>query len=257
MDNKGWKDQDRQYHEDAEIVASYDSRIVRRYALEHKYVTLDKWAGQLKKEGKGLVLDFGCGTGAATLKMLKNGIKTVSVDGSPAMLNELRRKAKKDGMDCLCVLGDVENLPFKDKVFDGLVCAGVLHHLPDIEKGAREQARVLKSGGLLFIAEPFKDKPWISYPYHFFIFALKFAIKFFKKQRVSTREGPLSSLSVGSILEVLERNGFGYNIEYLVYWPVVFGCLQESLGYPLFNLINRVNRGQARGDSVVITAFKK
>lgn len=49
---------------------------------------------------------------------------------------------------------DAQNLPFRDGVFDKIVCTEVLEHIPDDKAGIRELARVLKPGGLIAISVP-------------------------------------------------------------------------------------------------------
>ena len=49
------------------------------------------------------------------------------------------------------VQGSVLELPFKDKVFDYVYCAGVLIHLPDTKSAFSLLPRVLKLGGRCFI----------------------------------------------------------------------------------------------------------
>ncbi len=51
------------------------------------------------------------------------------------------------------VVGDVQNLPFKDKAFDFVVCSHVLTHVPDIDKACKELMRVGKSGYIELPAE--------------------------------------------------------------------------------------------------------
>ena len=46
-------------------------------------------------------------------------------------------------------VGDVQQLPFEDESFDCAVAAWMLYHVPDVERGLAELARVLKPGGRL------------------------------------------------------------------------------------------------------------
>ena len=46
------------------------------------------------------------------------------------------------------VVGDAENLPFEDNVFDVAIMDAVLEHIPDAGKAFSEVARVLKPGGI-------------------------------------------------------------------------------------------------------------
>jgi ubiquinone/menaquinone biosynthesis C-methylase UbiE len=144
MNGEDWKKLDRQYHEEPSVVESYDKRITNRYRIEHTYFTINLWIDEIKKAQKELILDFGCGTGSGTLKLLGEKIKTISTDASSTMLKFLSEKARKQGLNCQCVVSDVENLPFEDSLFDGIICVGVLHHIPNIERGVRSQVRVLK-----------------------------------------------------------------------------------------------------------------
>jgi ubiquinone/menaquinone biosynthesis C-methylase UbiE len=49
-------------------------------------------------------------------------------------------------------VGDVQSLPFENETFDCAVAAWVLFHLPDIDAGVAELARVLRPGGRLVAA---------------------------------------------------------------------------------------------------------
>jgi ubiquinone/menaquinone biosynthesis C-methylase UbiE len=46
-------------------------------------------------------------------------------------------------------VGDVQGLPFEDESFDCAVAAWMLFHVPDVDLGLAELARVLRAGGRL------------------------------------------------------------------------------------------------------------
>lgn len=52
------------------------------------------------------------------------------------------------------VQGSAENLPFSDSAFDLVVCSQVLEHVPNWRAALLEMRRVLRSGGMLFLAVP-------------------------------------------------------------------------------------------------------
>ncbi len=256
VNNKEWKDIDKRYHEDGRVIASYDRRITRKYWLEHKYFTINNWIKKIAGEKCGLVLDFGCGTGTVTLRLLNAGIKTVSCDASLGMLKKLQEKAEAGNLKCICVVADAENLPFKDASFNALVCAGVLHHLPDIGKAVKEWLRVVKNQGLLFMSEPFKNRPWFSYIYWLPINIIRAIVKILRRSKLKTLEKPLGKEDLDRITQILKDNVKTFNIGFLLYWPVIAGYLPEFIGYPFTVFLNRINKGLQKGDSVIITARK-
>ena len=67
----------------------------------------------------------------------------MAVDTSARMV-EL---ATERGVDA--VVGDVQELPFADDSFDAAVAAWMLYHVPDLDRGLAELARVLRPGGSL------------------------------------------------------------------------------------------------------------
>ncbi|HEX4527375.1 MAG TPA: class I SAM-dependent methyltransferase [Gaiellaceae bacterium] len=90
------------------------------------------------------VLEVGGGPGELAERLQRELGATVSfVDISPRMV-ELARLRGVDGQ-----VGDIQQLPFDDGVFDTVVAAWMLYHVPDLDRGLAEVARVLKPGGAL------------------------------------------------------------------------------------------------------------
>ena len=54
-------------------------------------------------------------------------------------------------------VGDVQHLPFPDATFDCAVAAWMLYHVPDVDRGVGELARVLRPGGRLVAATNASD----------------------------------------------------------------------------------------------------
>lgn len=65
------------------------------------------------------------------------------------------------------VLGVAEVMPFRDGVFDAVICLNVLEHVKDPFRAAREIARVLRPGGKLYCVVPFLQ-PLHGYPHHYY-----------------------------------------------------------------------------------------
>ncbi|HST16488.1 MAG TPA: class I SAM-dependent methyltransferase [Gaiellaceae bacterium] len=99
--------------------------------------TLLEWEPQI-------VLEVGGGPGELAERMQTDLAARVSyVDISPRMV-ELAQARGVDGQ-----VGDVQDLPFADETFDTVVAAWMLYHVPDIDRGLGEIARVLRPGGAL------------------------------------------------------------------------------------------------------------
>jgi SAM-dependent methyltransferase len=93
------------------------------------------------------VLEVGCGWGELAAWIARDtGAEVVAVDLSPRMV-EL---ARSHGVDTR--IGDVQELRFADASFDVAVAAWMLYHVPDLDRGLAELARVLRPGGRLVAA---------------------------------------------------------------------------------------------------------
>jgi len=100
------------------------------------------------------VLDMGCGEGTRLNTLLKatklNGKQLIGIDASKIAIDS----ARKQYPAIKFLVGDLEELPFKDNSFDLLYSAYVFEHLIHPEKVLNEAKRVLKSSGALVIIAP-------------------------------------------------------------------------------------------------------
>ncbi len=111
----------------------------------------------LVKEGKAKkVLDIATGTGDLAIMMAKADINDVTgLDISPGMLNIGIQKVNDEGLKekVDMVIGDSEQLPFKDDTFDAITVAFGVRNFENLELGLQEILRVLKSKGSLTVLE--------------------------------------------------------------------------------------------------------
>lgn len=108
-----------------------------------------------------VLLDLGCGTGAAVRDAAPTVTRAVGFDLSPGMIAQAEERARASGIGNVEFrVGDVSGrLPFNDHAFTALVCTTAFHHFPEPHKTIAEMARVLAPGGRLVIADANRRHP--------------------------------------------------------------------------------------------------
>jgi glycogen(starch) synthase len=101
------------------------------------------------------LLDVGCGPGRL-LAPLARSHRVTGCDISEEMLAEARRHVPPE---VRLVQADARKLPFDDESFDALIALDLLTHLPDLQAGLRELARVVRPGGAL-LYDSSNSSPW-------------------------------------------------------------------------------------------------
>jgi ubiquinone/menaquinone biosynthesis C-methylase UbiE len=98
--------------------------------------------------GKEELLDVATG-GGHTANAFANLVKKVTtIDLTPEMLRAAEKFIKGNGhQNVEFRIGDAENLPFSDRIFDIVTCRIAPHHFPDVNKFVQEVHRVLKPYG--------------------------------------------------------------------------------------------------------------
>ena len=109
---------------------------------------LGRWREWLAKGASGRTLDLGTGTGR-DLPLYPPGVSAVALDPHPENLARARTRAPAAPL----VLARAEALPFRDGVFDTVVCGLVLCSVDDPQRGLAEVRRVLRPGGSLRLLE--------------------------------------------------------------------------------------------------------
>lgn len=93
------------------------------------------------------MLDCGCGTGRFANLFVQRGARVVGMDVSENMV----KIAKKKTPSAEFIIGDVFNMPFKEKKFDLLVCSQLLTHLHQYKKPLLEMNRLINQNGIIII----------------------------------------------------------------------------------------------------------
>lgn len=114
---------------------------------------------EMLRPSKGeLILDSGCGTGVFTKDFISAGAKVVGLELSSPML--ARAGEKLSGTPFLMIQGDMERLPFADRVFDKTVSVTAIEFVKDARDAVDELFRVTKPGGLIVVATLNSLSPW-------------------------------------------------------------------------------------------------
>lgn len=93
------------------------------------------------------VLDVGCGPGALTTELVRRtgSDRVAAVDPSTSFVEAVRDRLP--GVDVR--LGNAEELPFGDGVFDAALAQLVVHFMTDPVRGIGEMARVVRPSGVV------------------------------------------------------------------------------------------------------------
>jgi len=152
------KDVNTRYHDVA--AQTYDSK----WGIDFGEIGREQVSAKLAKAlGRPLLapfgdeLEIGAGTGYFSLNLLASGaiVRATATDISPGMLGALDANAARMGQEVRTVRTEAESLPFADESFDLVFGHAVLHHIPDLDRAAREFMRVLRPGGTIaFCGEP-------------------------------------------------------------------------------------------------------
>jgi SAM-dependent methyltransferase len=122
-------------------VGSYDPAEGRAYISPLLLQAIDSL------DRNALALDIGCGAGRVLSYLGFRGQRCAGFDRS---LNSLRIAFRKFQQPV--VTADNCSLPIRDAVADMVISDGVIHHTQDAQKAFSENCRILKPGGILYLA---------------------------------------------------------------------------------------------------------
>jgi len=99
------------------------------------------------------VLDLGCGGGHVSYFVAPVARAVTACDPAAEMVSAVSAEAARRGLaNVTTEHAPAEKLPFDDASFDVVVARHTTHHWPDVRRGIREAARVVKPGGVVVAA---------------------------------------------------------------------------------------------------------
>ena len=109
------------------------------------------------REGALRVLDVGTGTALIPIELGRRGagVRVTAIDLADEMLAIGRRNVATAGLADVIQLErvDAKRLPYRDGAFDVVMSNSIVHHIPEPRGTLAEMARVLRSGGVLFVRD--------------------------------------------------------------------------------------------------------
>lgn len=151
---------DGEYRDLHAVVESYekydeDSRLSADNIRRLEFLTALVYMNKYLEKGDS-ILDVAAGTGAYALYYAALGMQVTALDITPSYIEILKNKAANQHLQITSFVNDARDLSmFSDNSFDCVFCMGPIYHLPDPEdreKVMRESLRVLKPGGLFYLA---------------------------------------------------------------------------------------------------------
>jgi len=107
------------------------------------------------------LLDAGCGPGACTWVIAREGFQVCGIDGSPSAIKRAKERMASEAQQADLRIGDYTSLPWPNEYFDGVIdnVSFYANLLSDWQRAVDEVYRVLKPGGLFFTSS-FTTMTW-------------------------------------------------------------------------------------------------
>lgn len=105
---------------------------------------------KLGKMLEGRALEIGPGRGSLVFRIRDLGWRVSAIDVNREFIDHCRKKGDCTNIDFIC--GDAIELPFKNGIFDAVICVDVLMHIPNPRKMFIEFSRILKPTGIILVS---------------------------------------------------------------------------------------------------------
>jgi|SRR3989338_3843502 len=105
-----------------------------------------------KNRSKIKILDLGCGIGAHTWYLAREGFSVYGIDGSKTAVKLTRKRLAEENLKAQITVGDMIRLPYNSNFFDAVIDSSAIqhNHLKSIKRIIKEVHRVLNFKGKLF-----------------------------------------------------------------------------------------------------------
>ncbi len=135
---------------------NYDKQKIRTWKskLGFEAKILSEVVNTIFKAKDRLVLEVGIGSGRVALPLVKEtAVQFVGLDISKQMLQIAQQKISTNMQEFDLLIGDSENLPFRNNVFGATICTSILHYFSSAKPSLKEISRVLKKEGIFLYGD--------------------------------------------------------------------------------------------------------
>ncbi|AQS85558.1 MAG: class I SAM-dependent methyltransferase [Acetobacter aceti] len=99
------------------------------------------------------VLDVACGPGIIACELARVGAEVTGIDLTPAMIEQARLRADREGVMVEYHIGNALHLPFQADSFDRVVTRYSFHHMQAPREVLAEMVRVCRPGGRIIVID--------------------------------------------------------------------------------------------------------
>ncbi|MGE5328829.1 MAG: class I SAM-dependent methyltransferase [Deltaproteobacteria bacterium] len=137
-----------QIHQEQEW-GKYPSEEVIRFVARNFYK---------RNRAETKLLDAGCGAGAITWFLAREGFNVYAFDGSGAAIDKAGKRLLEEGLEAELMVCDAADINYKNEYFDGIIDSAMIYAntVKNIKRILKELYRVLKKDGKFFSTGLFK-----------------------------------------------------------------------------------------------------
>ncbi|MBI4015334.1 MAG: class I SAM-dependent methyltransferase [Candidatus Aenigmarchaeota archaeon] len=133
--------------------------FLRKLYRKLLYSDLDKvyksfFSAEQKPKNRMKFLDVGAGFGFEVIKRGREGYFSVGLEFLQERAVKTLGEFRKRNANGFVIVGDAQDLPFREGVFDLINCNHVIEHVPEDSRTLGELSRVLNKKGKLLLAVP-------------------------------------------------------------------------------------------------------
>ena len=127
---------------------------LHKTGMQDEFELLSEYLAKNINKPGAKVLDIGCATGSLSIILAEKGFNVTGIDFSPCMINNAKNKIiEKKNLVISLINADVnEQIPFKENVFDIILCRHSFNSIVDKKKFIESIRMITSSNGLVFIS---------------------------------------------------------------------------------------------------------